>query len=324
MPLPFRSLRASLPLPGVCALLLSGLPVGLLSAAVNPTEAADAPALPEIWQKVPPSERLKAVRAAEVDASRLLLERILGLHLNSETTVRDLLLADDSVRGTLSGSIRGITTSEPPEYFTDGRVQVVRAVLVAQVFDVVNKVVKQVKNPDGTFKTVSTTSTKEVSHRNEKLDVVGSSALPNSEGLLKIRAKRAAEADAYRRLGERMLGVKITSDTTVKDLALHKDEVVKAMAGLVKSAEVTAIQYAKDGSCSVTAQIKLGDVIRTVSRTVKGKTTLEDSIESQVISETGTGTASAASSSTGAEDGGVEEVQVSETIRRMVSEKPSN
>ena len=131
---------------GRCLLLLSvSLPITCLPqpayAAVKPTEAAEAPALPEIWQKVPAQQRLMALRAAEVDATRLLVERILGLHLNSDSTVRDLVLANDTIKGSLSASIKGVTTTEPPEYLADGRVQVVRAVKVQQVIEVLSKVV---------------------------------------------------------------------------------------------------------------------------------------------------------------------------------------
>ena len=55
-------------------------------AAVKPTEE-EGPVLPEIWVKAGPRERLKATRAAELDADRLLAERIYGLQIDSETTV---------------------------------------------------------------------------------------------------------------------------------------------------------------------------------------------------------------------------------------------
>lgn len=309
------------------SLLASALLLGVslpVHAVVRPTEAAEAPALPEVWQQVTAQQRLMALRAAEVDGTRLLLERIMGLHTSSDTTVRDLALSSDTVRGVLSASIKGVASSEPPQYFPDGRVEVVRAVKVEQLIEVLNRVVQQHKLADGSTKTLSDSQTKEIVKRNEKFDVVGSSALPGSEGLGKIRAKRAAEADAYRRLGERILGVKVTSDTTLKDLALKNDVVVKTMAGLIKGAEPTAIQFQKDGSCEVTMQLKLGDVLRTVTRVVKGKTLTEDFIDAKVISETGVGTADQAPSSVADTGTGVEEVQISETLRRVVSEKPAN
>lgn len=313
--------RPLLSLLGSTILLSAVLPA---HSVVRPTEAAESPALPEVWQKVPAQQRVMALRAAEVDGTRLLLERIMGLHTSSDTTVRDLTLSSDTVKGVLSASIKGVTSSEPPQYFPDGRVEVVRAVKVEQLIEVINRVVQQQNLADGSTKTISDSQTNEFVKRNEKFEVVGSSALPGSEGLSKIRAKRAAEADAYRKLGERILGVKVTSDTTVKDLALKNDVLVKTMAGLIKGAESTAIQFQKDGSCEVTMQLKLADVLKTVTRVVKGKTHTEDSINARVISEIGIGTAEQAVASVGDSVSDVEEVQISETLRRVVSEKPLN
>jgi hypothetical protein len=141
-----------------------------------------------------------------------------------------------------------------------------------------------------------------------------------------IKAKRAAEADAYRRLGERLMGVKINSNTTVRDLALKNDKVIQSMAGLLKGADVTAIQFQKDLSCEVTMQVKLSEVIRTVTRVVKGRSSMEDSIETKTVTETGRGAASsepAAGPST-EYDSEFTEVQISETLRRVVSETPVN
>ncbi|PAZ00934.1 MAG: hypothetical protein CAK90_02905, partial [Spartobacteria bacterium AMD-G4] len=67
-----------------------------VQAAVKPTEES-APNLPEIWQKAGPRERLKATRAAELDADRLLAERIYGLEVDSETTIADLAAGDDKI-----------------------------------------------------------------------------------------------------------------------------------------------------------------------------------------------------------------------------------
>jgi hypothetical protein len=57
----------------------------IVQASVNPTQES-APKLPEIWQKAGPRERLMATRAAELDADRLLAERIYGLQVDSEST----------------------------------------------------------------------------------------------------------------------------------------------------------------------------------------------------------------------------------------------
>ncbi len=51
--------------------------------------------------------RFRAVRAAEVDAQRKLLEILQGLHLYGETTVRDGMLQSDVVRTRVQGFLRG-------------------------------------------------------------------------------------------------------------------------------------------------------------------------------------------------------------------------
>ena len=120
-----------------------------------------------------------------------------------------------------------------------------------------------------------------------------------------------------------MLGVKVSSDTTLKDFAVKSDEVVKTMAGLVKGAEVTDIQFQSDGACAVTMQVNLGDVLRTITRTVKGKTTVEDSLRQNLLSETGMGVPPEAGQAATGATALVDEVRVEETIRRVLEEKPA-
>ena len=65
-----------------------------LHSAVTPTEE-DGPKLPEIWVKAGPQQRLKALRAAELDGDRLLCERVYGLMIDADTSVQDLALEND-------------------------------------------------------------------------------------------------------------------------------------------------------------------------------------------------------------------------------------
>ena len=67
-------------------------------AAVRSEEGAGA-SLPAIWEQAGPREGLKAVRAAELDGNRLLIERIFGIQIDGDTTVYDLALQDDEVTG---------------------------------------------------------------------------------------------------------------------------------------------------------------------------------------------------------------------------------
>jgi len=263
-----------------------------LHAAVKPTEE-DGPVLPEIWVKAGPRERLKATRAAEVDADRLLAERIYGLQVDSETTVQDLVAGDDAIAGAVSAALVGVYTAEPPEYLEDGRVQVVRAVKWREVIETLNRVIKTKKLENGARVTVSDDAKVDRKTNEKIIDVMGNSAVPNSEGHQKILAKRAAEMDAYRRLASRMMGMKIDGNTTIRDFAVENDEILASLSQVLKAATPTAIKYNKsDGSCEVTMEITTQEILRTTRRFLKGNTTktiIKDEFQEKTIAETGMG-----------------------------------
>ena len=260
-------------------------------AAIKPTESESAK-LPEIWEKAGPRERLKAVRAAEIDGDRLLVERIFGLQVDGTTTVGDLALEDDAVTGAVQKTLVGSVTVGEPDYQPDGRVELVRAVKIKEVINSLNSVIKGERLSDGSFRTTSKDA-KTTTRTDEKMiDVTGNAALPNTEGHEKVMAKRAAELDAYRRLAGRMMGVKITSESTVRDMCLENDQVIAALSQLLKAATPTGIKYKSDGTCEVTMEVRVSDVIRTTQRHMKGaaeKITIKDEIKTNTFTETGVG-----------------------------------
>ena len=69
-----------------------------LFAATKPEEGAHS-ALPPVWHKVSAQQRLNALRIAELDATRLLAERIFGIQVEGDSTVRDLARLDDRLKG---------------------------------------------------------------------------------------------------------------------------------------------------------------------------------------------------------------------------------
>jgi hypothetical protein len=261
-------------------------------AAVKPT-GEEGLVLPEIWVQAGPRERLKATRAAELDADRLLVERIYGLQIDSETTVRDLAETDDAVAGAVSATLVGSITTEPPEYLEDGRVQVVRAVKIREIVDTLNRVVKGRRLDDGSFAADSDKLKTERKTNDKIIDVMGNAALPGSEGHQKIMAKRAAEMDAYRRLAGRMMGVRIDAETTVRDMALENDEILASLSQVLKAATPTKITYSKsDGTCSVTMEVKIRDITRTLRKNTIGNTTktkISEEESERTFSETGVG-----------------------------------
>ncbi len=264
-----------------------------LVAAVKPTED-NGPVLPAIWVKAGPQERLKALRAAELDGDRLLAERVYGLMVDSDTSVQDLALQSDAVKGAVDAVLVGAITQGEPEYKEDGQVQVVRAVKIQEITKTLSRVIQSKKLEDGSIVTTSDKSNVHKDVKDKILDVMGNAALPGSEGQQKIMAKRAAEMDAYRRLAGRMMGVKISGTTTVKDMALENDKILASLSQTLKAATPTAITYHKsDGTCSVTMEVKVADIVRTIQHYSKagggGKTEIKDEIETKTFSETGNG-----------------------------------
>jgi len=275
------------------ALLLSLAIFGqAANAAVRSTEAK-APNLPEIWEKAGPRERLKATRAAELDADRLLAERIYGVQVDSNSTVGDLALRDDSIASATSALLVGALTVGEPEYFDDGRVEVVKAVKIEQVIETIHRKTKEKLRADGTSETVAFDEKTELATEGKVLEAQGNSALPGSLGHQKVMAKRAAELDAYRRLAQRLMDIRIDSQTTVRDACLESDELVASLSQMLKGAEPTAIRYLDDGTCEVEMKITKQDIVRAVKNSEQGRartTRIEDSIQEKSYVETGRGT----------------------------------
>lgn len=69
-------------------------------------------------------------------------------------------------------------------------------------------------------------------------------------------AKRAAIIDAYRQIGEKMYGIKLNAQDTVRDMVLVNSIVKTKVEALIKNAEVVETIY-KDGLCQITMELKL-------------------------------------------------------------------
>ncbi len=74
----------------------------------------------------------------------------------------------------------------------------------------------------------------------------------------RLLARRAAEADAYRRLAEAMGGLQITSELFVRDFVAESDQIAAALDGVVERARLGPPTYADDGRCTVVAELELG------------------------------------------------------------------
>lgn len=72
----------------------------------------------------------------------------------------------------------------------------------------------------------------------------------------KVMARRAAIADAYRALAEKMYGIRIKGKETIKDLMLKNSEIKTYVYGIIRGASIEEESF-KDGIYRVIMNVKL-------------------------------------------------------------------
>ncbi|MCK9256657.1 MAG: lipoprotein required for motility [Sulfurospirillaceae bacterium] len=71
-------------------------------------------------------------------------------------------------------------------------------------------------------------------------------------------AKRAALADAYRQMGAKLYGVRISAKDTVQDAALKDSRIVAQVDGVIKNATITDLSF-QDGLYRVNMELKMSE-----------------------------------------------------------------
>jgi hypothetical protein len=71
-----------------------------------------------------------------------------------------------------------------------------------------------------------------------------------------VLAKRAAIADGYRQLGEKMYGIRINAKDTIKDAVVQNTSVRTQVHAIIRNAEIVETVF-KDGLCQVEMEVRL-------------------------------------------------------------------
>jgi hypothetical protein len=241
-------------------------------------------------------QKLLAVRAAKADCYRQLAETVYGVQITSDTYVRDFVTESDEIRTSVDAFVRGVKLGQPT-FYEDGSAEVPASVKVAKIVTML----KEVHTAHYKGNKVTTTDIEQIKQRvhTEEFHVIGSGAprpeLPPDlpEGVedmidplpsgfapkvktipaiwktvspqARLMAQRAARVDAMRQLLERIMGVRITSDTLVRDFVTESDEISARAQGIVIGAsEVGTYLHEDELIVEVTMAVPVEKVITTI------------------------------------------------------------
>ena len=276
--------------------------------------------------------KLLAKRAAEADCYRKLAETVYGVKITSDTYVRDFVTESDEIKSRVDTFVKGIKLGRP-RYYEDGVCEVDAEVTVAKLITTL----KEIHTQHYRGRRVTTTDIEEIKTRIQKdvIRVTGSGAprpdlppdlppgveeliepLPSNyaptmlsvppiwktvSGQGRLMAFRAARVEAFRQLLERIKGLRLTSDTLVRDFVAEYDEIAANAEGIVLGAsEVRRYLCSDELIAEVTLQVPVERVVTKLkelhTQHYKGRrvvtTDIEEikkHIERQYIEATGSG-----------------------------------
>jgi hypothetical protein len=273
-------------------------------------------------------KKLLSKRAAEADAYRKLAECIKGLQITSDTYVKDFVAESDTIHAELDNFIRGVRLGKP-KWFADLSCEVPGEVTVQKVIATLKEIHTRSYHGDRIKGSDFTDMEKRI--KRDVIKVVGTGApredlppdLPagvaaqldapaNPEPALpalwlqigaqgRMMAKRAADLDAKRKLLERIKGLRITSDTLVRDFVTESDQITAQAFGTVRGArEVRTYYHHDEPIVEVTVEVPVDTVIEIIrqlhTRSIQGDkikgtdiTNVERSIKTKTFQATGMG-----------------------------------
>lgn len=245
--------------------------------------------VPPIWKTVSPQARLMAGRAARLDAMRKLLERIKGLRLTSETLVRDFVTEYDEISTHASEIVMGATETRTYLHDDELIVDVTMEVPVSKVITTLQQF--HSSHYQGNRVTATDIEKLKKTVQRDVFEATGSGvpgpqfvqqavqagyampdwiaqpikatgqgtdpAIDTPQG--KLKAARAAELDAKRKLAEQVYGLQIDSSTSVRDFITEYDEIRTQVDAVLIGATADPPKF-HEGVAEVTVMLPASDV----------------------------------------------------------------
>jgi hypothetical protein len=238
---------------------------------------APKPALPPIWIQMGPQARLMAKRAAEIDAKRRLAERIKGLRIDSRTLVRDFVAESDTINTVCQTTLVGARVIKEYYHFDEPIVEVTVEVPTEQVITTIKELHTRYYKGDQVKATDIENVTQTIKSQTfeetgmgvpppaavQKYEAVAKVDVPDWAAAAiratgqgtdpaintpqgKLKAARAAELDAKRKLAEQVMGLQIGSQTSVKDFVTQNDDIVTRVDAVLVGSTVEKTEFAGD------------------------------------------------------------------------------
>lgn len=235
------------------------------------------PPIPDIWRQVGPQARLMAIGAARKDAQRRLAERIKGLRLTARTQVRDFMTESDVITTELSDHLVGAYEVDTYLHHDELIAEVTMRVPTEQVITAVKRLHSRhykgddVKGSD-IEKIVKTVVKKDfdatgmgvppAAYIRRYQEQTGVALPPWAAGMIeaqgegtdpdfaspqgRLKAARAAELDARRKLAERIAGLQLSAATTVRDFTAEHDHIATLVDAIMVDATVTGTRFTNE------------------------------------------------------------------------------
>lgn len=263
------------------------------------------------WENVSAQGRMLAERAARADALRKLAERIRGVKIDANTTVRDFVTQADVINAQFQTKIAGARQVGPTRFLRDQTCEVDMEVTIQDVTKWLTETQEWLRHPDAPhldrplrtyqFEKIIDFSPERVLRETgagaprgdtiRNAPPAGSSFAPPpvapatsgvpawAAGMIsakgagvptpgetgaaaRIGAERSAELDARRKLLEKVQGVQMDAQTTMRDFITQNDQVRARVMGVLQGAEVGEPKQLADGSVEVIVSLPMEKVYR--------------------------------------------------------------